>query len=661
MNRTCCFAAPKSMKRFVYRVFGLLFLSLFVYSPLRAIVRIPGFLSDNMVLQRDLPIHIRGWADAGESVTLSFNGQKVKGRADKKGEWKIVLDPMTFGGPYEMKIKGKNNEIFLKNILLGDVWICSGQSNMEFTLAGTKNGKEEIEQSQYPQIRLFNVTKGISHKPESELPGGSWTECNPSTSGNFSAVGYFFGRELFRKTGIPIGLINSSWGGTDIEPWISGGTMINLPEYTEAMKTLNSEEFGQKLAQRNQSEALFRKAMENDPGMTGKWYEPSPDLSGWKQTKTISTIERLEKTAMDGIFWFCKEIELPEGFENQSAKLSLGPIDDNDITFINGQKIGSTDGYSIPRVYEIQPGILHAGKNKIIIQVTDASGNGGITGMPGQIFLETGGNRIPLSNDWYYKVSVNSKEFNMIDIGPNAYPSLLYNAMIHPLTGTGIKGVIWYQGENNAAMAKRYRLLFTHFIQDWRQQWGLGDIPFIWAQLANFMAPSEQPDQSQWAELREAQSMALSLPNTAQAVLTDIGEANDIHPKNKQDVGLRMALGAIHLSYGGNVVYSGPVYKSMKVEGNRIILTFDPAGSGLVAKDKYGYLKGFAIAGEDHRFVWAQARIEGNQIIVHSDKVVNPISVRYAWANNPDEANLYNQEGFPASPFRTDDWPGITK
>jgi sialate O-acetylesterase len=322
--------------------------------------------------------------------------------------------------------------------------------------------------------------------------------------------------------------------------------------------------------------------------------------------------------------------------------------------------VGAVNGYNIDRVYEIDPALLVPGKNTIVVQVTDNGGGGGIYGKPEQLYVQAGTEQVFLAGEWQYKASVLNTSFGLADSGPNSFPSQLYNAMIAPLIQFPVAGAIWYQGESNAGEAFKYRTLFPGLINNWRNKWGY-TFPFFWVQLANYMKADSLPVQSDWAELREAQNMTLQLPQTGQAVIIDVGEAADIHPKNKQDVGYRLALAAEKVMYSKDIVYSGPVYQSMKTDGNKIIIQFTNTGSGLLAKDKYGYLKGFAIAGSDQHFVWANAWIDGDKVIVQGNGVQNPVAVRYAWGNNPDDANLYNREGIPASPFRTDSFKGITE
>jgi sialate O-acetylesterase len=356
---------------------------------------------------------------------------------------------------------------------------------------------------------------------------------------------------------------------------------------------------------------------------------------------------------MDGVAWYRKEIILDKE-PTLDAQLSLGPIDDNDETYVNGQLVGKTNRYDFARRYTIRPGILKVGKNVIAVKVVDNGGGGGIYGNEDQLYIEVNGSRIKLSGDWLFKVSIDLPA-QQSATSPNSFPSLLYNGMIHPLLNYAIKGVIWYQGENNVGNTKKYRSLFPTLINDWRANWKI-DFPFLFVQLANYMAPAAEPGSSNWAELREAQTMTLSVPKTGMAVIIDIGEANNIHPKNKKDVGYRLSLAARKVMFNENIVYSGPSYKSVKFENGKAIVEFDNIGSGLLVKNKYGYINAFAIAGSDKVFYWAKAYIQGDKVIVYSDKVANPIAVRYAWANNPDDVNLYNKEMLPAGPFRTDQW-----
>jgi sialate O-acetylesterase len=491
-------------------------------------VRLPAVIGDNMVLQTGTRVSLWGWADPNEEINVHVSWSKVDWtiQADSQGKWIFQTASPQTGGPYEIAFKGKTT-ITVKNILAGEVWACSGQSNMEMAVQSSANAKEEIAAADYPQIRLFTVEKKVAEKPLDDCKG-KWVVCSPQTAGGFSAAGYFFGRELHKEIKQPIGLIHTSWGGTPAEAWTSPAALQENPNLEPIL-------------------TRYKQALETLPQAMTKYKE---DLAKWQEAV----------------------------------------------------KQAKADGKQPPS----RPGA-------------------------------------PLGPD-----------------NPNS-PSGLYNAMIAPLVPYTIRGVIWYQGESNAGRAYQYRDLFPTMIKSWWTAWeqeGQEDFAFLFVQLANFMPVKEEPGDSTWAELREAQLMTLELPNTGMAVITDIGDAKDIHPKNKQDVGKRLALWALANTYGKNVVYSGPMYKSMVKKGHTIVLDFNHLGGGLVAKGGEP-LKGFAIAGADRKFVWADAKIDGDKIVVSSEKVADPVSVRYAWADNP-VCNLYNKAGLPASPFRTDTWPGVT-
>ncbi len=603
-----------------------------------------------MVLQRDAPVKIWGWADRQANISVMFQGQTAETKSNSKGFWMVTLKPMSHGGPFEMRITERNKEpIVLANILIGDVWLGSGQSNMEWVVKNSNNASEELAEGNYDKIRLFTVNKAMSYSPMEDISGGPWQVCSSQTVGDFSAVAYYFGRKLLKELDVPIGLINSSWGGTNIETWISWDIMSLEEDY----KTIDPKAYAS-MAKENASRVeKYDAALKQDKGLFEKWYDVSYPANDWKKMEQPQEWRNTELGGSDGIVWFRKEVELPADVQGQPALLGLGPVDDGDDTYVNGKLVGSSREYTKDRQYSLEPGLLKAGRNVIVVKVTDTGGGGGLYGKKDQVFLEINGKRFSLAGSWDYKSSVLTSDFGIKETGPNTFPSQLYNAMIAPLTSFTMKGVIWYQGESNASKAKHYQVLFPSLIKNWRNKWGY-DFPFLWVQLANFMAPAEFPNESQWAELREAQSLTLKLPATGQAIAIDIGEAKDIHPRNKQDVGLRLALSALKVAYNKDVVHSGPVYKSMTAEGQKIKLSFTNAGGGLYAKDKYGYVKGFAIAGSDKKYVWAKAYVEGDQVVVYSDQIKDPVSVRYAWGDNPDDANLYNKEGLPACPFRTD-------
>ena len=634
-------------------------------SNLSAEVTLPMVIGSHMILQRNEHVKIWGWADQGERVTVSVAGQSVRTKTDKEGRWEVTLEPMQAGGPLEMKIEGKNL-ITLKDILIGDVWICSGQSNMEWTVNNSNNADEEIENAYYPQIRLFEVPNNVRFQPADDIPSGEWKVCSPESVRNFSAVGYYFGRQIHQETGIPIGLISTNWGGTNVETWTSAEMSQNDPEMKEAVDGIEDMDMDKLMAVlEERRKEMLSSLGELEPGMVNGnplWAAGQIDLSAWKHMEVPGLWEQKGLNGVDGVVWFRKSVILTGEEAESGAVLSMGAIDDSDQTWINGMEAGSTiNQYDKARVYRIGPEKLKEGENIIAVRVEDTGGGGGFWGEADEMVLKTASRNIPLAGEWLYRVSSEGFKANIENaVNPNSRPTLLFNGMIHPLLNYKVAGAIWYQGEANAGRAYKYRTRFTNLIKDWRNQWDNPELGFYFVQLANFMQPRVQPGESEWAELREAQLMALSLPKTGMAVTIDIGEANNIHPRNKQDVGKRLALAALHDTYGKDVVYSGPVFQSMQVEGDRVVVSFDPMGSGLLVRDKYGYVKGFAVAGTDRVFHWARGMQDGNRIVLQSDQVKNPVAVRYGWADNPDDVNLYNLEGLPASPFRTDEWPGIT-
>jgi sialate O-acetylesterase len=641
---------------------NLLVLSIIMFltpSNLKADVSMPLIFSDNMVLQRDREIRVWGSADSGERVRVTLENERKTTRAGNDGRWEVLFTPMSAGGPYSMKVEGRNTLEF-SNILIGDVWLCSGQSNMEWPISQSANPEHEIRSSSYPDIRLFTVPRRTSSKPEDDIESGTWVECGPETVTSFSATGYFFGRHIHRETGVPVGLINSSWGGTVAETWISRETMAGIDDFKEIMSRAEEPE-------KQQEEIMVRllewneKIERQDAGKAGNWHDPDHEDLEWEMMKLPTVWEQAGLPGLDGVVWFRKEITLTAEEANRPLILNIGAIDDSDYTYLNGHLVGTTlNQYSQNRRYMVDPAMLKEGLNILAVRVIDNGGGGGIWGDAGKLYYQSADNQISLAGHWKYAVGIETGPQPQPQGGPNSFPSLLFNGMIHPVTPLAIRGVIWYQGESNAGRAYQYRTLFRELIKDWRKQWANENMPFLFVQLTSFMAPAAEPVESDWAELREAQSMALELPNTGMAVIIDIGDADDIHPRNKQDVGKRLALAALKISYDHDIVSAGPVYRSMQVDGDRIVLSFDTSGSELKGNDKYGYIKGFTIAGEDRVFHWAKAYLEDGKVVVYSEKVTRPVAVRYAWANNPYDANLVNTEGLPASPFRTDSWPGIT-
>ena len=644
------------------RILASLTTLLLIVTSAFADVRLPGIFGDNMVLQRDKPIVIWGWASPGERVTVQLEKQSKKITAGKDGKWKLSLESMQAGGPFQLTVKGKNTIAFT-NVLIGEVWICSGQSNMEWRVQNSNDADNEIAAADYPMIRHIDVPNAIDSEPREDIDQAAWQMCTPETVGQFTAVGYFFARELQKELNVPVGLINSSWGGTHVETWTSREAFEGSEEFRSMIASARQVNLDS-IRRKNEKAALARierlqGPLNSSKQSLGQWKEASFDDASWPKMELPGLWERKGLGNMDGVVWFRKTVTIEPGQAGREALLELGPVDDADETFVNGVKVGATNDYSSKRSYRIPAGVLRDGRNVVAVRVEDTGGGGGIYGEPADLMISAGQKNTSLAGSWSYQVESLLKVNG--DISPNDLPTLLFNAMISPLIPYTIRGALWYQGESNAGRAMQYRKAFPLMINDWRKRWGQGDFPFYFVQLATYNAANGNSNSgSTWAELREAQAMTLSLPNTGMAVTTDIGDPKDIHPRNKQDVGKRLAAVALRDTFKKNIVAGGPEYASMAKDGSRIILTFTNTGGGMIAKDKYGYLKGFEIAGSDKKFYYAQALIEGDKVVVYHKDVKDPVAVRYGWADDATDCNLFNEEGFPAGPFRTDDWAGVT-
>lgn len=644
---------PAFLKPFLFWCCYTLF-----FIPAYADVKLPQLISNSMVLQRDVPLKIWGWADAGENVSVEWAGKKYNALAGVKGNWLITLPAIKASGPFTMNITGKNR-ISITDIMVGDVWFCSGQSNMVIPMERVKEKyPEEILSANYPEIRNFFVpTVSDVRKVHEDLPTSKWVVTSPATVSPMGAATYFFAKKLYQKYHIPIGIINSSVGGTPAEAWVSADGFKEFEPYTSRLTQFKDSSFFRPLMQTN-SPANNRRIVMEDKGITGplKWYDTSYHPKNWHKFWMPGYWDDQGTKNLHGVLWFRKEIEIPATMTGHPAKLFLGRIIDADEAYVNGIKVGNITYQYPPRRYEIPANLLKAGKNTIVVRVTNTAGKGGF--VPDKNYSITDGKeKIDLRGEWYYQVgqvqipvTINNA---IAGFSAQNEPSGLYNTMVAPAVNYAVKGFLWYQGEANSGRAADYSRIMKELITDWRSKWNMGELPFIYAQLPNFMEVVYYPVQSQWAELREQQLQTLSVSNTAMTVNIDLGEWNDIHPLNKKEVGERMVLAALKLAYGESVAHSGPLYRSSEISGNRIIITFNNTGTELISIDGEP-LSQFAIAGADKKFVWANARIEGNKVIVWSDEVTDPLYVRYAWADNPEGANLYNKEGLPASPFRTD-------
>lgn len=634
-------------------------------------LKLAPMFTDHMVLQRDVACPIWGTADAGAKVEISLGEgkQTVSAVANEKGAFRATLPVMQVGEPITLTIKAGSDTVTLKDVLIGDVWVASGQSNMQWSVAASANPDEEIKNAKHPNIRLYYVPRVTSDKPVDEIDA-KWEVCSPETVAEFSAVAYYFGRHLNAELNVPIGLIHTSWGGTIAEAWTPAKqiqAMNDLPGVAKLSETL-------RLSQDPEGRAKLEKVMAdwytrkdkllNEPSEVSKdWAKPDFDDSSWTSLQQPGDWRATDDR--NGVGWVRKTVDVPSDLTGKDLTLRLARVDDHDVTYFNGQRVGdvlpsSGGGFITNRVYTVPGNLVKAGKNVIAIRVLDTGGAGGLGGPAADMKLEAKENAdkaIGLAGEWKFKLEQaidpmrDPRPSNPADPGNPNLPSRLYNAMIHPLHDFAIKGAIWYQGESNAQRHGEYERVLSTMIGSWRDQFGVGDFPFYIVGLANFMAPTDDPNKpSEWAYLREAQrQVGRNLKNAGTTVTLDIGEQFDIHPKNKQDVGKRLALIALDDTYGKDVVSRGPTLRNAKFDGNKVVLSFDHVGGGLVAKD--GLAQSFSVAGEDGKFAWADAKIEGDTVVLTARGVSQPLMVRYAFADNP-KVTLFNKEGLPAEPFQ---------
>lgn len=634
---------------------------------LQAKVVLPSVFTDNMVLQQKTDITFYGDATKNKQliVKTGWNGKEYHTEADGQGKWSLKIPTPAAGGPYEITFSD-GKKLQLKNVMIGEVWFCSGQSNMEMPVAGwgkVMNYEQEIAEAAYPAIRLFQVKKNTSLAPLKEVEStlGGWQECSSATVPEFSALAYFYARALWKELNVPIGVIDCTWGGTLAEAWTNHETLRQVMGFREEMDKLERLGFDPNRMEQAYSEerahwqSLFT---EKDKGMeNGKlcWTAPSLSEEDWQTISLPGYWEGKGLKDFDGIIWFRRSLEIPAEWAGKPLTLRLGMIDDEDITYFNGVEIARGAGYMTPRTYTIPAKLVKAGKAVLAVRVSDFGGEGGIHGKAEELYVEADGKRISLAGDWKYRIGLSLKGFPPAPVSPiqsSSYPTVLFNAMVKPWTAFPIKGVIWYQGEANVGRSEQYGDLFPALITDWRRQWR-SNFPFYFVQLANFMESKKIQPNSEWAALREAQTKALKLDQVGMAVTIDIGLADDIHPKNKQEVGRRLALLALAGSYGKNVSSSAPVFQNYIIKGDKMELDFGQKQDGFKIKDTT--LKGFTIAGPDRVFYSAEAMVQNGKIIVSSPKVSVPLAARYGWADNPD-CNLYGENGLPVAPFRTDCW-----
>jgi sialate O-acetylesterase len=625
-------------------------------------LKLARLFSDHVVLQRQKPIPVWGWASPNEKLTVTLATQKQLATADASGKWSVKFAPMEAGGPHQMTVLGKTEKLEVNDILMGEVWLCSGQSNMEWPVRQADNFRVEKKNANFPQIRHFFVEHNVTLDTQSDLTSGEWKRCNEETVGDFTAIGFFFARELTQKLNIPIGLLHSSWGGSQVEGWISKEAMLTNDELKVYAENLpKTWEEADAILDRKTRKQLLGSDIIPTLADEKKYTEAGYDFSKW-----LKAGSPLGQWDWKGIWMFrgkgfmARTVEIPEEMVGQATTLGLGIQDSFNEIYVNGQLVseGIVEG---TRKITLPANTWKSGNNQLVVKF----GNMiqfpwyglGVNGSPDDLFVSSKDSKVSLATDWYLMPSF--AETHTYNHSSNNVGTTIYNAMIAPLVPFAIRGALWYQGESNAGRAYQYRQTFPLMINDWRKQWD-DEFSFYFVQLSSYGENQDSNKGSNWAELREAQTMTLSLAKTGMAVTTDVGNPKDIHPTNKQDVGHRLALNALKSSYKQEILHSGPMYESVRFEEDRAVITFDYIGEGLTVKDKYGYLKGFEIAGEDQVFYYARAEIIGDKVEVYHPKGQKSVAVRYGWADAPEDANLFNVEGLPASPFRTDNWKGKT-
>ncbi len=626
-------------------------------------VKLARLFSDHVVLQRQKPIPVWGWANPNESVSVAFNGQNKSANADSSGKWTVIFPPMEAGGPFEINVKAKSGNATVKDVLIGEVWLCSGQSNMEFMVKQADNFTNEKKDADYPQIRQFYVEHVVETAPQKDLKSGEWKASSPDTVGDFTAVGFFFARDVYKKLKVPIGLVHSSWGGSQVESWISKDAMLSSDELKSYAEKLPTDWAGfDALLERNVKKATLGN-MDANPTIDDekKYLAADFDISKWIKNDPIGQWDWKGIWQWRGNGFFARDVEIPSNFVGQETILGLAESNSYNEIYINGKQVFA-DTTKGKREIKLAQNTWKGGTNRLVVKMNKAIEPEwfglGFQGSAADVFVKTNDEKIALGdNNW--RLMPSFAEPHTYTHSSNNAGTIIYNAMIAPLVPFAMRGVLWYQGETNAGRSFQYRKTFPLMINDWRKKWN-DDFYFYFVQLSSYGANQDSNTGSGWAELREAQTMTLSLPKTAMAVTTDIGNANDIHPTNKQDVGYRLATNALKQIYGQNIPYSSPLYDSVKFENNKAIVSFKFADGGLTVKDKFGYVKGFEIAGADKKFYYAKAEISGDKVILSNENVKNPVAVRYAWSDAPTDANLYNSAGFPASSFRTDEWQGVT-
>lgn len=624
---------------------------------LKSLPFVSTIFGDNMVLQRGKKNTIWGWSDPGDKVRVEISGKHASGVAGADRRWQVKIQPPAVGGPYTIKISG-HQTMELNNVLVGDVWLCGGQSNMQVSLRFARNGEDEVKAANFPEIRFFSVAPHSAYH-HTNVVDGAWKVVSPETADHVSAVAYYFARKVQQEIHVPIGLVVDALGGTPAEAWMSAAALHPLKDFDVPLAEL------EKLAATGAPEYgnyVMHWYDQYDVGVKGSWAALDFDDSTWKAVDIPGGFSDLGVPETPAVAWFRKEIVVPDPLPAGRALLFLGSIERMDTAYINGTQVGASAWVENPRVYFIPDGVLKPGKNVVAIRVLKTKPTGGFLAKPEELRLELGDKtRIALAGKWKGQLSVDARPPHPLPIGYENWPvmpAVLYEGMLAPIAPLSITGALWYQGEQNSERGFQYRRILPAMIEDWRKLFGQGDFPFYIVSLPAFGHRSETPTDDKWAETRESQALtAASVRNACLAVTIDTGDPDNLHPKDKQPVGERLALCALAKQYGKKVAYAGPTLASVERLPDSVRLHFAHTDGGLVVKG--AKLEEFEIAGEDRKWYWADARIEGNTVVVSSPSVPNPKEVRYAWQSNP-AATLFNGAGLPVGPFRTDDWPGIT-
>lgn len=629
-----------------------------------AVFHLPALFADHLILQRDKANPVWGSDRPGQKLKITSGGNLLaQTDAGADGRWRMNLPAMPAGGPHELVIEGSERRV-LRDVLVGEVWLCAGQSNMQFPLKQSDGGEQESVSANLPRIRLFSVEKKTAAEPLHDV-GGHWQPCTPETAREFSAIGFHFGHKLLESLDVPVGLIDLSWGGSPIEAWTPLEDMAREPAlaplaaHCRKFIELSAKE-GTKQAMQSW-EKLRDAALADTRGLALGWAEPGFDDAGWFGCPVPGTFDEAAGE-MDGALWYRREVMIPPAWAGQDLELHLGAVDDFDHSFWNGRLVGKTgtetkEYYKHPRIYTVPGSLVKAGRNLLSVRVFDEYLSGGFVSPANDIWVSprdaAPDARIPLAGIWKIKVEQTIVEKPWAQEHPQARPEGIFNAMLSPLIPFGLRGVLWYQGENNLGYAVRYAVQFPLMIQSWRRRWDCGDFPFLFVQLANYGLRHTNPSGGAWAELREAQTAALHLPHTAMVTAIDVGAADNMHPTDKKTAGLRLAMNALAAVYGRDIAdFTGPVPDRVERHAGTARIFFRHAQGGLATADNRPP-QSFALVTRDGQTDWAPAHIEGDVIILSLAATPNPVKIKYAWADNPD-ANLINHAGFPAAPFKWD-------